>query len=76
MPSKRISGRQGDSMPRPNINEDDCSGCGICVDACPNSVLELSGDYAAVGNEEDCDACASCMEECPMGAIAEITEED
>lgn len=63
-------------MPRPIIKEDDCSGCGICADACPNGVIELIEDRAAPVNEDECDACATCMEECPMGAIEEVDEEE
>ncbi len=61
-------------MPRPIINTDDCSACGICVDACPESVLEIVGDTAVAVNDDDCTACSACMEECPMGAIEEIEE--
>jgi NAD-dependent dihydropyrimidine dehydrogenase PreA subunit len=63
-------------MPRPIINEEECSGCGICVDACPEGVIELVGDVANAVNDESCTACATCMEECPMGAIEEIEEEE
>ncbi len=62
-------------MPRPIINKDECSACGICVDACPEGVLELVADVAEAVNEEACTACATCMEECPMGAIVEIEED-
>lgn len=62
-------------MPRPIINTDECSACGICVDACPESVLEIVGDSAEPVNEDACTACATCMEECPMGAIEEIEED-
>ena len=62
-------------MPRPIINSDDCSACGICVDSCPEGVLEIVGDAAEPVNEEDCTGCATCMEECPMGAILEIEED-
>ncbi|HET6497816.1 MAG TPA: 4Fe-4S binding protein [Coriobacteriia bacterium] len=61
-------------MPRPVIDEDTCSACGICVDACPEDVLELVGDVAEPINDEDCTGCAACMEECPMGAITEIED--
>lgn len=62
-------------MPRPIINEDECSGCGTCVDACPSGVLDLVNDVATPVNEDDCAGCGTCMEECPMGAIAEIEED-
>lgn len=62
-------------MPRPIINEDECSGCGICVDVCTEGVIELVDDVASAVNEDNCTACATCMEECPMGAIEEIEED-
>lgn len=62
-------------MPRPIINVDECSACGICVDACPEAVIEIVGDAAEAVNDEGCTACATCMEECPMGAIEEIEED-
>ena len=40
-------------MPRPIINEDDCSACGICVDACPNDVLEIVGDAAEPVHDDE-----------------------
>lgn len=62
-------------MPRPIIIEEECSACGICVDACPEGVIELVNDMAEVVSDDDCTACAACMEECPMGAITEIEDE-
>ena len=62
-------------MSRPIINTDECSACGICVDACPDGVLEIVGDAAEPVHEDACTACATCMEECPMGAIEEIEED-
>ena len=62
-------------MPRPTIVQDDCSGCGTCVEVCPNNVLELVDDKAEAVNDDDCTGCATCMEECPMGAITEIEED-
>lgn len=61
-------------MPRPVIDEDECSACGICVDECPEGVLEIVGDAAEPVKDEDCTGCAACMEVCPMGAITEIED--
>ena len=62
-------------MPRPIINDEECSGCGVCVDTCAQKVIELVGDVAEPVNEDDCTGCGDCLEECPMGAITEIEED-
>ncbi len=31
-------------MSHPVIDADECIGCGICVDACPQEVLEVDGN--------------------------------
>ncbi|MCL1879652.1 MAG: 4Fe-4S binding protein [Actinomycetia bacterium] len=62
-------------MSRPIIDTDECTGCGICVDTCEHSVLDIVQDLATVVNEDACTACGDCMEECPMAAITEIEED-
>ena len=66
------------------IDRDRCKGCGICVDACPKKVLEISEELNTKGyypafqaRPEDCIFCAICCTMCPDVAIAisEIEEE-
>ena len=59
----------GDEKKRPVIDKDTCTGCGICVDECPNSVLEVVNDIAEVQKPESCDGCGKCAEACPNEAI-------
>lgn len=62
-------------MPHPVLETDECIGCGICVDACPQGVLEIAGSVVVLENEDACVACGDCVEECPMGCITEIVED-
>jgi ferredoxin len=63
------------NMSRPVIISKECSACGICVDECPNGVIEIVGDAAEPVHDENCDGCEACMEVCPMGAISEIEDD-
>jgi NAD-dependent dihydropyrimidine dehydrogenase PreA subunit len=58
------------------IRESECKGCGLCVDACPQNVLELSSKLNRMGYRscsytgEGCIACGICFYACPEpGAI-------
>ena len=62
-------------MAHPVLETEECIGCGICVDACPQDVLEIAGGVVVVENEDACLACGDCVEECPMGCITEISED-
>jgi len=64
-------------MARVTFNEDECKGCGLCVNACPKKVLALStGKINKKGyrpaesvHPENCIGCAFCAIMCPDTVI-------
>lgn len=55
------------------VNEDECSGCGICEVLCPFQAIELQprdGKRVSHINEAVCKGCGTCGAACPSGAIA------
>jgi len=55
------------------VNEDKCSGCGICELLCPFQAIELQprdGKRVSHVNEAVCKGCGTCGAACPSGAIA------
>jgi NAD-dependent dihydropyrimidine dehydrogenase PreA subunit len=55
-------------MAKPSIDDNLCTACGICVDECPASALDLE-DVAVLGRPADCTGDAVCADVCPNGAI-------
>lgn len=58
------------------VLEEDCKGCALCVDVCPQNALRLSPrinrrghHYAEQVNFEVCTGCALCYIQCPGSAI-------
>jgi len=49
------------------VDEEKCDGCGICVERCFVSAMELHDGKAIPG--EHCKACARCVDACPLGAV-------
>ena len=61
------------------INGERCKGCGLCVEVCPNNVLEISDKINTKGyfpayqaRPEDCIYCTTCCIMCPDVAITII----
>ena len=50
------------------VNQDDCSGCGECVEVCPTEAIEMNDDKASV-DPDACGDCGVCEDACPTGAI-------
>lgn len=53
----------------PVVNEDSCSGCSKCVEACDHQCLELVWSYAKLQRPVDCGSEGTCMDACPEDAI-------
>ena len=53
------------------VDENLCSGCGTCVNVCPDC-FELGDDYKSHVKQDNCDNCDADEVEldCPMGAIS------
>jgi NADPH-dependent glutamate synthase beta subunit-like oxidoreductase/FixJ family two-component response regulator/NAD-dependent dihydropyrimidine dehydrogenase PreA subunit len=54
------------------LNQDLCSGCGVCVTVCPYDALRLEksdGGRVAVMDTVKCKRCGLCVSTCPSGAV-------
>ncbi len=78
--SARVAAERGEIFsggPRaqhPQIDLNQCIGCGACVGVCPEGdVLGLLGGKATIINGHKCIGHSLCAEECPVGAIVMVT---
>jgi len=57
------------------IDEDRCTGCGLCITACAEGALALVDGKAKLISETYCDGLGACLSDCPEGAITIIRRE-
>lgn len=57
------------------IDEDKCTGCGLCVPGCPEGALQIIDGKARLVSDLFCDGLGACLGECPEGAINVIERE-
>lgn len=50
------------------IDKDACIGCGICVDTCTFTAIEVIDGVAVVG--DNCTLCGNCVDVCEVGALS------
>ena len=51
------------------IDEDKCTGCGVCIISCAEGALEIIDGKAKLISEKYCDGLGNCLD-CPEGAIS------
>ncbi|MFO8067866.1 MAG: 4Fe-4S binding protein [Bacteroidales bacterium] len=62
------------------INIEKCKGCEVCIEACPQQVLEMSqevntkGYHYSVKVNSGCTGCANCAVVCPDAVITVYRE--
>ncbi len=55
------------------VNEELCTGCGICEESCPFGAIKVEDGLAIVG--DGCTLCGSCVESCEVEALSLEIEE-
>lgn len=56
-------------MENPVVDPEACTGCGICVDLCPEEAIDMDNGIAKIIDEK-CSNCRTCVDECPTEAIS------
>jgi Pyruvate/2-oxoacid:ferredoxin oxidoreductase delta subunit len=57
------------------IDEEKCTGCGLCMPACPEGAIQLVDGKARLISDIFCDGLGACLGECPEDAITIIERE-
>ncbi|MCW4031316.1 MAG: 4Fe-4S binding protein [Candidatus Bathyarchaeota archaeon] len=57
------------------IDEEKCTGCGLCIPACAEGALKIVNGKARLVKDIYCDGLGACLGECPQDAITLIQRE-
>ncbi len=52
------------------LNEDKCTGCGVCTVVCPHNVFKIENKKAVIQNLDACMECGACKMNCAFNAIS------
>lgn len=51
------------------IDSEKCTGCGLCLEVCPDQTISMDGNKKAVVTGKHCLDCGHCVAICPVAAI-------
>jgi NAD-dependent dihydropyrimidine dehydrogenase PreA subunit len=51
------------------IDQENCTGCGLCIPNCPEGAIQIIDDKARLVSDLLCDGLGACLGHCPEGAI-------
>jgi ferredoxin len=57
------------------IDEEKCTGCGLCIPGCPEGALQIIEDKARLVADYLCDGLGACVGECPEGAMTVVKKD-
>lgn len=53
-----------------SLDEEKCTGCGMCLEVCPHRVLRMNRTHVEIENRDACMECGACSRNCPFEAIS------
>jgi len=51
------------------LNEQNCTGCGMCMVVCPHAVFSMNKRRVRIENKDACMECGACAMNCPSEAL-------
>lgn len=51
------------------LNEEKCTGCGMCVSVCPHEVFLIDKGKVKIIEKDRCMECGACAKNCPFSAL-------
>jgi ferredoxin len=51
------------------LNQEKCTGCGMCITVCPHEVFTIKEWKAQIINRDSCMECGACAKNCLFSAI-------